>query len=417
MSSLYSLLLAPIHPDWKPCIKENTAQFEAITDRVIEMAEKGEKLTPQVGRVFEAFRLSPKRIRVVIVGQDPYPTPGMADGLCFSTRQDTLPKSLANVLPAIRRGHPHAQLSRADLRPWLFEGVLLLNTALTTIEGSTKEHVDLWAPFSSHIIGYVSKAAPSPVFFLLWGMHAKSLRRYIDSRHMVLEYAHPSPMGAASTFHNCDHFDVVSRSIPICWDTVIPWHIYTDGSGHLREYGTWAVVVSHPGIGSFYGRVQPFKHVIDEDGRIAVDESFPIPATAQRGEYLAISYALFICARLLLSPRIILFSDSLNAIKTIGGWYHEREKKGKLSGFENLDIIEVMMAMYARAYYEATSSIEFEHVAGHQPLPPLIEGGTETEEAMKIRGNHEADRLAGEARKLKEGQIARTEISGAWIDM
>ncbi len=165
----------------------------------------GHVVAPAPERVFAALSLTPlESVRVVILGQDPYPTPGHANGLAFSyVGPPPLPRSLVNIfrereadigLPPARDG---------DLTPWARQGVLLLNTALTVREGASKagSHLLLgWGAVTDALIAAVSASRPS-VVFILWGKPAQTKRALVDERrHLVLESPHPSPLSASRGF-------------------------------------------------------------------------------------------------------------------------------------------------------------------------------------------------------------------------
>ena len=152
-----------------------------------------------------ALELTPlERTRVVILGQDPYPTPGHANGLAFSyVGPPPLPRSLVNIYRERRDDLGLAPPPDGDLTPWARQGVLLLNTALTVREGASKagSHLQLgWRAVTDSIIAAVSRERPA-VVFILWGNPAQAKRALIDeSRHRVIVSAHPSPLSASRGF-------------------------------------------------------------------------------------------------------------------------------------------------------------------------------------------------------------------------
>jgi uracil-DNA glycosylase len=159
---------------------------------------------------FRALSFSrPEEIKVVILGQDPYHSPGVdglgvADGLAFSCRSVKIPQpSLDNIL------HEAGVAARTyDLTKWAEQQVLLLNTTLTVVRGRPQSHSTLpWAPITQGIVSAVSDLAPHAVF-MLWGRSAQALRPHIKnpSRHLILETSHPSPFSADRGFKGCGHF-------------------------------------------------------------------------------------------------------------------------------------------------------------------------------------------------------------------
>lgn len=162
---------------------------------------------PPGKEIFNAFNLCPlNRVKVVILGQDPYHGPGQAEGLCFSVKDGIqLPPSLVNIFKEIRNDigerasfpvSSNGQVS-GSLRRWAEQGVLLLNATLTVREhqaGSHQKHG--WETFTDAVIRTVSRECPH-VVFLLWGGYARNKKSLIDmGKHLVLESVHPSPLSA-----------------------------------------------------------------------------------------------------------------------------------------------------------------------------------------------------------------------------
>jgi uracil-DNA glycosylase len=171
----------------------------------------GHVIAPAPQRMFAALALTPlDAVRVAILGQDPYPTPGHANGLAFSyVGPPPLPRSLVNIYKERADDLGLAAPAEGDLTPWAKQGVLLLNTALTVREGASKagSHLSLgWATVTDAVIAAVSRERPQ-VVFVLWGKPAQTKRGLIDeSRHLVLASAHPSPLSARRGFFGSKPF-------------------------------------------------------------------------------------------------------------------------------------------------------------------------------------------------------------------
>ena len=163
----------------------------------------GERLAPPSDLVFRALRLVPlERVKVVILGQDPYPRPGDANGLAFSyvgTR--SLPPSLKVILAELCADLDLPPQLRGDLTAWAREGVLLLNAALTTTEGVSGTHLKLgWSRLTDEVVAAVSAKRPAAVF-MLWGASARARAPLVDgAKHLVIESGHPSPLNRARDF-------------------------------------------------------------------------------------------------------------------------------------------------------------------------------------------------------------------------
>lgn len=168
----------------------------------------GHAVLPDPEHVFLAYRrVEPAAVRAVIVGQDPYPTPGHAHGLAFSyAGSGALPRSLANILAELERdlGIPRPA-GGGDLTPWTAQGVLLLNTVLTVRAGEAGAHRGRgWEAITTATIDHLAGRS-TPVVFLLWGNVARRFAGRIPAPHHVLEAGHPSPLSIRH-FRGSGHF-------------------------------------------------------------------------------------------------------------------------------------------------------------------------------------------------------------------
>lgn len=158
---------------------------------------------PPKEKIFQALKLTPlDEVKVVIIGQDPYQTPGYANGLAFSVNPGIeLPKSLQNIFKEIHNDLDLPYPKTGDLTPWAKKGVLLLNTILTVREGEPLSHQKIgWEIFTMKVIETLNKQNQKIVFLLL-GNKAKEIGQYLNNpHHLVLETSHPSPLGAYHGF-------------------------------------------------------------------------------------------------------------------------------------------------------------------------------------------------------------------------
>ncbi|MFJ5368616.1 uracil-DNA glycosylase [Bosea sp. CER48] len=188
----------------------------------------GHVVAPAPERVFAALALTPlDRVRVVILGQDPYPTPGHANGLAFSyVGPPPLPRSLTNIYKERAEDLGQDALPDGDLTRWAQQGVLLLNTALTVREGASKagSHLALgWAKVTDAVIATVSRERPRAVF-LLWGAPAQAKRPLIDEdRHLVIASAHPSPLSARRGFFGSRPFSRANTWLEAQGEMPLDW--------------------------------------------------------------------------------------------------------------------------------------------------------------------------------------------------
>jgi uracil-DNA glycosylase len=188
--------------------------LEPVADRIAAMGEflraeiaAGRTYLPAGENVLRAFKQPFDDVRVLIVGQDPYPTPGHAVGLSFSVAPDVrpIPKSLINIYKEYCEDLGHPKPGNGDLTPWTENGVLLLNRALTTMPGKPNSHQGKgWEEVTEQAIRALA-ARGKPLVSILWGRNARNLRPLLDPLPCI-ESAHPSPMSAAGGFFGSKPF-------------------------------------------------------------------------------------------------------------------------------------------------------------------------------------------------------------------
>ncbi|MFC0445770.1 uracil-DNA glycosylase [Pseudidiomarina halophila] len=213
------------HSSWSDLLAEEKQQpyFQQVMQRVEGEREQGKVIYPPKDLVFNAFKLTPlDKLKVVILGQDPYHGPGQAHGLCFSVPKGVAPPpSLKNIFKALQHDFPGYQPpEHGDLSHWAEQGVLLLNTVLTVEQGLAGSHAKWgWERFTDHVIAQIN-AHCDGIVFLLWGAHAQKKGALIDrERHHVLTAVHPSPLSAHRGFLTCGHFRRTNELLaqPIDW--------------------------------------------------------------------------------------------------------------------------------------------------------------------------------------------------------
>lgn len=184
-----------------PFLRDGNA--ERVAALVDVRAGDGARVLPAPGDVFNAFaHRPPEAIRAVVLGQDPYPTPGDAHGLAFSyAGAGRLPASLRNIFKEMAADLGGPARTNGNLSDWAGQGVLLLNTALTVEAGAAGAHLKFgWERLAREAVAAVSQASPGAVF-LLWGASAQRHRELVDeTRHLVIASAHPSPLSAMRGF-------------------------------------------------------------------------------------------------------------------------------------------------------------------------------------------------------------------------
>ncbi|MGR3805511.1 uracil-DNA glycosylase [Marinibacterium profundimaris] len=187
------------------------------------LARETRQILPPRSQVFAALDLCPPdAVQVVILGQDPYPTPGHAHGLAFSAAPDVrpLPRSLSNIYKEMQ-DDLGACPPNADLRFWARQGVLLLNTVLTVPAGEAHGHKDLgWQRLADQVL---ARLQDRPRAFLLWGKPAQKIARTIDAPHLKIETAHPSPLSARRGFFGSRPFSRTNAWLSEQGHTPINW--------------------------------------------------------------------------------------------------------------------------------------------------------------------------------------------------
>ena len=184
---------------------------------------------PDMYSIFNSLKAAPyEKVRVVIIGQDPYHEPGQAHGMCFSVKPGVdIPPSLMNIYKELAADIQGFVIpSTGYLQQWAEQGVLLLNAVLTVRAHQANSHKGKgWEQFTDRVISLMNEK-DTPVVFLLWGANArakKSLRT--NGRHLVLEAAHPSPLSAYNGFFGCRHFSTCNEFLERTGQEPINWQI------------------------------------------------------------------------------------------------------------------------------------------------------------------------------------------------
>ena len=216
---------------WKEFIAaESTKEYYLKLKQVIDKAYATEVIYPPKEDIYNAFKHCPlDKVKVVILGQDPYHGAGQAHGLSFSVNKGiALPPSLRNIYRELEQDVDFINPNHGDLTYWAKQGVLLLNDVLTVKAASAGSHQKLgWEQFTEHVISFLSEQK-SDLVFMLWGNHALKKGKKIDrAKHLVLVSGHPSPMSANQGkwfgnkhFSQANTFLVSKGKQPIDWQLV-----------------------------------------------------------------------------------------------------------------------------------------------------------------------------------------------------
>ena len=201
--------------------------FEKLMD-FVKNEYKEKTIYPKQNEVFNAFRYTDfDNVKVVILGQDPYHGPNQAEGLSFSVSNEVLkPPSLKNIFKELESDLKIPFPEHNSLKKWAKEGVLLLNAVLTVEEHKPTSHKDKgWEIFTDDIIKILNKR-DTPTVFILWGAYARSKRDLItNSKHLVIESAHPSPFSARNGFFGSKPFSKTNEFLKKNNIKEIDWRI------------------------------------------------------------------------------------------------------------------------------------------------------------------------------------------------
>ena len=183
---------------------------------------------PPAEDLFQAFALTPlERVKVVILGQDPYHEPGQAHGLCFSVRPGVeIPPSLVNIFQELKTDLGLIPPADGYLEKWARQGVFLLNTVLTVRAHQAASHRGLgWEMFTDAAIQVLNRQ-DRPMVFMLWGRPAGEKARLLNNpRHLVLTAPHPSPLSAYRGFFGCRHFSQCNAFLIAQGESPIDWQL------------------------------------------------------------------------------------------------------------------------------------------------------------------------------------------------
>ena len=199
-------------PSWLKYLEDefHKEYMKVLKSKLLELKKNKVIFFPPGPMIFNAFNLTPfDKVKVVILGQDPYHGPGQAHGLCFSVPENIKPPpSLVNIYKELKTDiGKDINLSNGNLEHWALQGVFLLNTTLTVEKSKPLSHQDLgWGMFTDTVIKTINDSLQH-VVFILWGSHAQSKKQLINSsKHLILTAPHPSPLSAHRGFFNSKPF-------------------------------------------------------------------------------------------------------------------------------------------------------------------------------------------------------------------
>lgn len=225
-----------LHESWKaPLAGEFSSDYMIkLRHFLIQQKKAGKDIFPKGSEYFRALDLTPlNKVRIVILGQDPYHGPGQAHGLCFSVQPGVRPPpSLVNIYKELESDIGMQRPSHGFLESWAKQGVLLLNSVLTVQNAEAASHRGKgWEQFTDAIIRLIA-AKNDPVVFLLWGSYAQKKASFVESveqggKHLVLNAPHPSPLSAYKGFFGCKHFSKANAFLEANGLPAIDWSLPT----------------------------------------------------------------------------------------------------------------------------------------------------------------------------------------------
>lgn len=216
-----------IEQTWKDALASEFDKdyFIKLTDFVRAEYMSGKKIYPAPANIFNAFNLCPlDKVKVVMIGQDPYHEPGQAHGLCFSVLPPTpVPPSLVNIYKEIENDLGRPSVTHGDLTHWAQQGVLMLNATLTVQAHRAASHVGKgWEQFTDAVIRTV--AGRDNVVYMLWGSYAQRKAEFVNPQNnLILKSVHPSPLSAHRGFFGNHHFSRANEYLAAHGMTPIEW--------------------------------------------------------------------------------------------------------------------------------------------------------------------------------------------------
>lgn len=197
--------------EWNDFYHLVKTKFMLMSDQLNYEIKNGINIYPQKENIFRIFKkITPNKIKVVILGQDPYHN-GNAVGFAFSVENAKINPSVKNIYKELEKEGFYLPNKNGDLSHWVDQGVFLLNTALTVRESQAESHLNLWNEFTNILIKYLDEL-PGKFIFVLWGNNAQKYSNLITN-HKILKSSHPSPFSCDRGFFGNDHFKLINKHL------------------------------------------------------------------------------------------------------------------------------------------------------------------------------------------------------------
>ena len=215
----------PIEWGWTKFMNECMPKITEISNTLKDHNDSGIVIFPSLSDVFSAFQMvSPQNIRVVLIGQDPYQTPGMATGLAFAAHPKfAIPRSLINIYKELE-SDGFKPGTTANLNKWAQQGVFLINTALTVKSGLSGSHEEVWYDFTGKLFDYIN-TSPLPLVIIMWGNKSQHFKTKFSKKHKIITSAHPSPLSAERGFFGSKPFSKTNEFLKSIGKEPIDWNL------------------------------------------------------------------------------------------------------------------------------------------------------------------------------------------------
>jgi len=371
-----------VNNEWKNLL--NTKELDNVINNLINNYDiknifDENIITPKVNNWFEFAKYidNPNKIKIVILGQDPYPTKGNAHGLAFSCiNTNKIPASLKNIYKClVNYGLINKIPKTSNLELWSKQGVLLLNKALTTEIGKAGHHIKIWHNYIKLLINKLSTSY-KPIF-ILWGKLAQSMKEYISNDCSILEWKHPSPL-AGNTFENCDNFIKANQILEKNNLEAINWNVENIELNEIEKKFNMDINTQ---VAFTDGSCNPNRSCPEAKAGYAVQftlgtlkntlimgsiDNSNIYATSIRAEGEAIYQTmLYINENIKSCKTLIIVSDSDFWINMISSYIPNWSKNNTIDDHKNPDLVKKIWILYNELIMKKRIEIIFRHVVSH----------------------------------------------------
>lgn len=227
--TLSEQLIEPLDPGWEQALSGMSQQFDDVAAQLKDRRAAGEQILPNPENILRAFRQPFDQVKVLVIGQDPYPTPGHPIGMSFAVAADVrpLPRSLQNIFAELETDLGIPPSAHGDLTAWAHQGVLMLNRSLTVGAGQPASHRGMGWEMITEAAVKALVARGTPLVSLLWGAQARQLQPILNAgEHTeVIASAHPSPLSARRGFFGSRPFSRANTALQQLGATPVDWRL------------------------------------------------------------------------------------------------------------------------------------------------------------------------------------------------